>query len=54
MPSAGRCPGWAFSPTGVGTVPELCEQLGLALQYFDFIVVSARVGCSKPNPCIFP
>ena len=33
-------------------LPELCEQLGLA-SYFDFIVVSARVGCSKPNPCIF-
>lgn len=33
-------------------LPELCEQLGLA-PYFDFIVVSARVGCSKPNPCIF-
>jgi FMN phosphatase YigB (HAD superfamily) len=33
-------------------LPELCEQLGLAA-YFDFIVVSARVGCSKPNPCIF-
>ena len=33
-------------------LPELCEQLGLA-PYFDFILVSARVGCSKPNPCIF-
>jgi len=33
-------------------LPELCGQLGLA-PYFDFIVVSARVGCSKPNPCIF-
>jgi FMN phosphatase YigB (HAD superfamily) len=33
-------------------LPELCEQLGLA-PYFDFVVVSARVGCSKPNPCIF-
>jgi putative hydrolase of the HAD superfamily len=33
-------------------LPELCEQLELA-SYFDFIVVSARVGCSKPNPCIF-
>jgi FMN phosphatase YigB (HAD superfamily) len=33
-------------------LPELCEQLGLA-RYFDFIVVSARAGCSKPNPCIF-
>jgi len=33
-------------------LPELCDQLGLA-PYFDFIVVSARVGCSKPNPCIF-
>ena len=33
-------------------LPELCERLGLA-SYFDFIVVSARVGCSKPNPCIF-
>jgi FMN phosphatase YigB (HAD superfamily) len=33
-------------------LPELCEQLGLA-PYFDFFVVSARVGCSKPNPCIF-
>ena len=33
-------------------LPELCDQLGLA-SYFDFIVVSARVGCSKPNPCIF-
>lgn len=33
-------------------LPELCAQLGLA-PYFDFIVVSARVGCSKPNPCIF-
>jgi HAD superfamily hydrolase (TIGR01509 family) len=33
-------------------LPELCEQLGLA-PYLDFIVVSARVGCSKPNPCIF-
>lgn len=33
-------------------LPELCEQLGLA-RYFDFIVTSARVGCSKPNPCIF-
>ena len=33
-------------------LPELCEQLGLA-SYFDLIVVSARVGCSKPNPCIF-
>lgn len=33
-------------------LPELCEQLGLA-RYFDFIVASARVGCSKPNPCIF-
>jgi FMN phosphatase YigB (HAD superfamily) len=33
-------------------LPELCEQLGLA-SYFDFIVTSARVGCSKPNPCIF-
>ena len=33
-------------------LPELCEQLGLA-SFFDFIVVSARVGCSKPNPCIF-
>jgi FMN phosphatase YigB (HAD superfamily) len=33
-------------------LPELCEQLGLA-PYFDFIVASARVGCSKPNPCIF-
>ncbi len=31
---------------------ELCEQLGLA-PYFDFIVTSARVGCAKPNPCIF-
>jgi FMN phosphatase YigB (HAD superfamily) len=30
-------------------LPELCEQLGLA-SYFDFIVVSARVGCSKPAP----
>jgi FMN phosphatase YigB (HAD superfamily) len=33
-------------------LPELCEQLGLA-PYLDFVVVSARVGCSKPNPCIF-
>lgn len=33
-------------------LPELCEQLGLA-PYFDFIVVSARTGCSKPNPRIF-
>jgi HAD superfamily hydrolase (TIGR01549 family) len=33
-------------------LPELCEQLGLA-PYFDFIITSARVGCSKPNPCIF-
>jgi putative hydrolase of the HAD superfamily len=33
-------------------LPELCEQLGLA-PYFDFVITSARVGCSKPNPCIF-
>ncbi len=33
-------------------LPELCAQLGLA-PYLDFIVVSARAGCSKPNPCIF-
>ncbi len=33
-------------------LPELCAELGLA-RYFDFIITSARVGCAKPNPCIF-
>jgi FMN phosphatase YigB (HAD superfamily) len=46
MPRLGILSNWGWY------LPELCEQLGLA-PYFDFIVVSARVGCSKPNPCIF-
>ena len=46
VPRLGTLPNWGWY------LPELCEQLGLA-PYFDFIVVSARVGCSKPNPCIF-
>ena len=46
MPRLGILSNWGWH------LPELCEQLGLA-SYFDFIVVSARVGCSKPNPCIF-
>jgi FMN phosphatase YigB (HAD superfamily) len=46
VPKLGILSNWGWH------LPELCEQLGLA-PYFDFIVVSARVGCSKPNPCIF-
>jgi len=33
-------------------LPDLVRELGLA-DYFDFIVVSARVGCAKPHPGIF-
>ncbi len=33
-------------------LPELCEQLNLA-HYFDTIIVSARVGCPKPQTRIF-
>lgn len=33
-------------------LPDLIGELGLA-EYFDLIVVSARVGCAKPHPGIF-
>lgn len=33
-------------------LPDLCEHHGLA-KYFDQIVTSARIGCSKPNKVIF-
>ena len=33
-------------------LPFRCEQAGIA-HYFECIVASARVGCDKPNPCIF-
>ncbi len=33
-------------------LPELCERLGFN-PYFDFIITSARVGATKPNPRIF-
>lgn len=33
-------------------LPDLVRELGLT-DYFDFIVVSARVGCAKPHPGIF-
>lgn len=46
VPRLGILSNWGWN------LPELCEQLGLA-SYFDFIITSARIGCSKPNPCIF-
>lgn len=33
-------------------LPALLEFHGLA-QYFDQVITSARIGCSKPNPAIF-
>jgi putative hydrolase of the HAD superfamily len=33
-------------------LPRICRELGLA-KYFDFILVSSRVGCAKPHPGIF-
>lgn len=33
-------------------LPELCARLGFS-PYFDFIITSARVGATKPNPRIF-
>lgn len=33
-------------------LPDLLAGLGLTA-YFDYVIVSARVGCAKPNPLIF-
>lgn len=40
------CSNWSWD------LPLICERLNLA-QYFDQIIVSARVGYAKPHPVIF-
>lgn len=46
VPQLGILSNWGWR------LPELCDRLGLA-PFFDFIVTSARIGATKPNPRIF-
>lgn len=46
VPTLGIISNWDWQ------LPEICAGLGLA-GYFDFIITSARVGATKPNPAIF-